>query len=109
MRLNEERELKQSLVGFSLLKRFSPKTCFSPSLVRGAWNFSLSDRLILVRLNLVPWIQAPPKPDSGRYAMCQHLALRQELGQMLVFGRILLQQKLSSQFEDGTVRCSLRT
>jgi hypothetical protein len=60
MRLNEERELKQSLVGFSLLKRFSPKTSFSPSLVRGAWNFSLSNRLILVRLNLVSWIQAPP-------------------------------------------------
>jgi hypothetical protein len=60
MRLNEERELKQSLVGFSLLKRFSPKTSFSPSLVRGAWNFSLSNRIILVRLNLVSWIQAPP-------------------------------------------------
>jgi uncharacterized protein YybS (DUF2232 family) len=54
MRLNEERELKQSLVGFPLLKRFSPKTNFSPSLVTGAWNFSLSNRLILVRLNLVP-------------------------------------------------------
>jgi hypothetical protein len=40
MRINEERELKQSLVGFSLLKRFSPKTSFSPSLVRSAWNFS---------------------------------------------------------------------
>jgi hypothetical protein len=60
MRLNEERELKQNLVEFSLLKRFSPKTNFSSSLVRGAWNFSLSNRLILVRLNLVPWIQAPP-------------------------------------------------
>jgi hypothetical protein len=54
MRINEERELKQSLVGFSLLKHFSPKTSFSPSLVRGAWNFNLLNRLILVRLNLVP-------------------------------------------------------
>jgi hypothetical protein len=35
MRLNEERELQQSLV----------KTSFSPSLIRGAWSFSLSNRL----------------------------------------------------------------
>jgi hypothetical protein len=54
MKLNEERELKQSLVGFPLLKHFSHKTSFSPSLIMGAWNFSLSNRLILVRLNLVP-------------------------------------------------------
>jgi hypothetical protein len=35
-----KRELKQSLVEFSLLKRFSPKTSFNPSLVRGAWNLA---------------------------------------------------------------------
>jgi hypothetical protein len=54
-----KRELKQSLEGFSLKKSFSLKTSFNPSLVRGAWNFSLSNRLILVILNLVSLIKHP--------------------------------------------------
>jgi hypothetical protein len=60
--LNEERERAKTKFsrGFPYQKSFSLKTSFSPSLVRGAWNFSLSNRLILVGLNLVPWIQAAP-------------------------------------------------
>jgi hypothetical protein len=40
MRLNEEKELEQSSVGFPLLKNFSLRTSFSPSLVRGAWSLA---------------------------------------------------------------------
>jgi hypothetical protein len=37
----------------------SPETSFSPSLVRGVWNFSLPNILILVSQNLVLRIKHP--------------------------------------------------
>jgi hypothetical protein len=52
--LDEERA-KTKFSRVPLKKSFSLKTSFSPSLVRGAWNFSLSNRLIVVILNLVLW------------------------------------------------------